>query len=198
MKFAWRSPPWREVDYSVIDLETGGLNAKRDPILSVGIVPIRRGVIMLGESLYTLIASDSEVNLDSLLVHHILQRDLLAAPPFEEALERIDSRLRNDVLVVHHSPLDIPFLKTAYRNSGRRPPRLRVVDTMQLLQRFNRRHSLHHSNESEVPLRLAEARAHFGLPAHEEHHALADAIATAELFLLLSHQLEARTLRQLL
>ena len=198
MKFAWRSPPWREVDYSVVDLETGGLNAKCDPILSVGIVPIRRGVIMLGESFYTLIAPHCEVNPDSLLVHHILQSDLLDAPTLDKALERIDPRLRNDVLVVHHSPLDIPFLKTAYRTSGRRPPRLRVVDTMQLLDRFNRRHSLHHSNESKVPQRLGEARAHFGLPAQEEHHALADAIATAELFLLLSHRLEARTLRQLL
>jgi DNA polymerase-3 subunit epsilon len=198
MKFAWGSPPWREVDYAVLDLETGGLNAKSDPILSAGMVPIRRGVIMLGESFYTLIAPDGVVNPDSLLIHHILQGDLLDAPRLDEALETIDSRLRGAVLVVHHSPLDMPFLKTAYRKSGRRRPRLRVVDTMQLLQRLNRRHSLHHSTGSEAPLRLAEARAHFGLPAHDEHHALEDAIATAELFLLLSNRLEARTLRQLL
>jgi DNA polymerase-3 subunit epsilon len=198
MKLAWRSPSWRGVDYCALDLETGGLNAKSDPILSIGIVPIRNGVIMFGESFYTLIEPESAVNPDSLLIHHILPDDLLDAPPLNEALENIDGRLRNAVLIVHHSAHDVLFLKTAYRKTGLRRPRMRVVDTMKLLLRLNRRHSLHHSAGSEAPLRLAEARAHFGLPAHEEHHALADAIATAELFLLLSHRLGVRTLRQLL
>lgn len=189
---------WREVDYWALDLETGGLDARSDPILSIGMVPIRAGVIMFGESFYTLIAPDSAVNTESLLVHHILSADLVNACPLDEALESIDRRLRTAVLVVHHSPLDVLFLKTAYRKAGLKLPRVRIVDTVKLLDRFNRRHSLHHSADSEAPLRLAEACAHFGLPAHEEHHALADAIATSELFLLLSHRLGARTLRQLL
>ena len=199
MRITWgRSPSWREVYYWALDLETGGLDPKSDPILSIGMVPIRDEAIVLGESFYTLIAPESAVSTESLLVHHILPADLLNAFSLDEALMRIDERLQNAVLVVHHSPLDHQFLRTAYRKAGLGVPRMRVVDTVKLLQRHNRRQSLHHSGGSEAPLQLGKARAHFGLPAHREHHALADAVATAELFLMLSHRLEARTLRQLL
>ena len=199
MRIAWgKSPPWREVDYWALDLETGGLDPKSDPILSIGMVPIRDGVIVLGESFYTLVACESPVNTESLLVHHILPADLLNASPLDEVLTIIDERLQNTVLIVHHSSIDVQFLRTAYREAGLGRFRVRVVDTVKLLQRLNRRQSLHHSAGSEAPLQLAKARAHFGLPAHREHHALSDAVATAELFLMLSHRLGARTLRQLL
>lgn len=199
MRIAWgKSPPWREVDYWALDLETGGLDPKSDPILSIGMVPIRDGVIIFGESFYTLIASESPVTTESLLVHHLLPADLLNASRLDEALTLIDERLNNTVLVVHHSSIDVQFLRTAYQKAGLGRFRMRVVDTVKLLQRLNRRQALHHSAGSEAPLQLAWARAHFGLPPHREHHALADAVATAELFLMLSHRLGARTLRQLL
>ena len=49
------SPPWDSVVYWSLDLETGGLDVRQDPILAVGMVPLRRGVIRLGESYATLV-----------------------------------------------------------------------------------------------------------------------------------------------
>jgi DNA polymerase III epsilon subunit-like protein len=45
---------------------------------------------------------------------------------------------------------------------------------------------------------LAMARADLGLPLHDHHDALADAVATAELFLVLAERVPGRALRQLL
>ena len=46
-----RSPDWADVVYWALDLETGGLSPGRDPILAVGMVPIRDGVARLAEAL---------------------------------------------------------------------------------------------------------------------------------------------------
>ena len=45
----WPSPPWDAVTYWALDLETGGLDPRHDPILSVGMVPVRSGGIRLEE-----------------------------------------------------------------------------------------------------------------------------------------------------
>ena len=44
------SPRWDVPVYWALDLETGGLDARKDPIISVGMVPVRGGVIRLGEA----------------------------------------------------------------------------------------------------------------------------------------------------
>ena len=51
----WPSPPWDAVTYWALDLETGGLDPRSDPILSVGMVPIRAGGIRLGEAWSSLV-----------------------------------------------------------------------------------------------------------------------------------------------
>ncbi|HYQ80643.1 MAG TPA: 3'-5' exonuclease, partial [Anaeromyxobacteraceae bacterium] len=39
----FRSPAWDSVVYWALDLETGGLDPRTDPILAVGMVPLRQG-----------------------------------------------------------------------------------------------------------------------------------------------------------
>ena len=51
--------------------------------------------------------------------------------------------------------------------------------------------------ERDPQLNLADARRACGLPDYPAHDALTDAVATAELFLVLRHRLGARTLREL-
>ena len=48
-------PGWAEVDYWALDLETGGLAPGKDPILAVGMVPIREGVVRLAEAYGTIV-----------------------------------------------------------------------------------------------------------------------------------------------
>ena len=182
-----RSKAWDEVVYWALDLETGGLDTARDPILSVGMVPVRQGIVKVGESFYSLVGGAGAVGYDSLLVHHILPGELAGAPAREGVLEEIDGRLREGVLLVHFAAMDVPFLRRLYRSCRRRWPRPRVVDTAALVDRLSRA----------SPGDLAAIRDQLGLPRYRDHHALSDAIATAELLLVLRHQLGAETLRDL-
>jgi DNA polymerase III alpha subunit (gram-positive type) len=47
-----RRRDWREAGYAALDLETTGLDLVRDDVVSFGVVPIRAGRVVLGDSTY--------------------------------------------------------------------------------------------------------------------------------------------------
>lgn len=192
------SPAWNTPTYWALDLETSGLSPT-DQILSVGMVPIRRGIIRYGERFYSLVRPQAGLPLshEGIQAHHIVPAELEAAPPLAEVLETIHPHLGEGILLLHYAALDLGFLQRACRRLRRPWPRPRVLDTTRLIARLQQRQHQLEPYSRPLPTGLAEARAHFGLPPHLEHHALYDALATAELFLLLRSRLGAKTLRQL-
>jgi DNA polymerase-3 subunit epsilon len=196
----FHSPPWDEVVYWSLDLETGGLDAKSDAILAVGMVPVRQGVVKLGEAYSTLVRPDrpEQIGLASIRAHQLVWDEFREAPALGPALEAIDARLRQGALLVHQASIDVSFLKCAYRKHGRRWPRPPVVDTVDLLLRAAHKARFASRTPDEVPaLNLSQARRDARLPEYQAHDPLVDAIAAAELFLVLRHRLGARRLGEL-
>lgn len=195
------SPAWDSVVYWALDLETGGLDARRDPILAVGMLPVRQGTLRLGETYYSLVRPEGGRTIDpqSVRAHQLVLDEVRQAPPVADVLRDIDRRLREGVLLVHHRSLDIAFLRGAYRRHGMRWPAPPVVDTVDLLIRAKRRSPFHdpHLPKQLPVLNLSRARREYGLPDYQAHDALSDAIAAAELFLVLRNALGARRLRDL-
>jgi DNA polymerase-3 subunit epsilon len=196
------SPTWSSVVYWSLDIETGGLDARRDPIIAVGMLPIREGVIRLGEAYQSLVQPEAgrEIRPESVRAHQLLRREVGQAPQLGQVLLEVDRRLREGALLVHHQAIDVQFLKNSYRRLGRRWPRPPVVDTAELILKLDRKSRFLRPADglAEPPsTNLAEARRHHGLPEYTAHDALTDAIATAELFLVLRQLLQARTLRDL-
>jgi DNA polymerase-3 subunit epsilon len=73
------------------------------------------------------------------------------------------------------------------------------VDTVDLLMKLANRDRF---RSPELPqtvptLNLSRVRRDYGLPEYQAHDALTDALAAAELFLVLRNALRARTLRDL-
>jgi DNA polymerase-3 subunit epsilon len=192
---SFRSPPWDGVVYWALDLETGGLDVKRNAILAVGMVPIREGVIRLGEGYHTLVRPEGGGRIDpgSVHAHQLLWGEVQEGLPLEEALAEIDRRLREGVLLVHHRGIDEAFLKRAFRHKGLAWPGPKVVDTVDLLLKVAR----FTAPDQPRTLNLSAARRRYGLPAYQAHDAFTDAVATAELFLVLRKSLGAKTLRDL-
>jgi DNA polymerase-3 subunit epsilon len=195
------SPPWETVTYWALDLETGGLDAKRDAVLSVGMVPIRDGVVRLGEAYESLVrpTATGTVRPESVAIHGLLPGALERAPTVAEVLATLDPRLREGVLLVHNASVDEAFLRRSYKESGLAWPKPVVVDTVHLLWALHARRTFldptRHGGDPEM--NLTAARHELGLPEYPAHDALTDAIATAELFLVLRHRLGARKLRDL-
>lgn len=193
-----RAQPWDSVVYWALDLELGGLRPGKDPILSVGMVPIRGGTVRLGEGFRTLVRPPRSLPIDpeSIRIHHLVPEEVAIAPRLVDVLPEVTRRVHEGVLLLHFAAIDLPFLERAFRSCGwiwQAPP---VVDTRTLLVRWGRATRPDMPLE-QLPLNLAKARQAFGLPDYGAHDALADAISTAELFLTLRQVLGARTLRQL-
>ncbi len=195
------SPAWDSVVYWALDLETGGLDARKDPIIAVGMLPVRAGRIRLGEGYRTLVrpADGRPIDPESVRAPQLVWGVVKDAPAIAEVLPQVDRRLQEGALLVHHKGIDVAFLKDAYRRCGMKWPSPPIVDTVDLLVRRARKA---HLARPELPadpptLNLAAAREASGLPPYQAHDALTDALATAELFLVLRHALGARTLRDL-
>jgi DNA polymerase-3 subunit epsilon len=193
--FGWlrrKKVPWRQQPLWALDLEATGLDPKQDQILSVGMVPVRGGRVIYGESWYALVRPprDHRPQKEALRIHHILPEEAVGAPHLREVLDGIFERLGNDGLLVHHKSLDQRLLEQACRATGRRWPRPEIVDTLDLLSKMSRRRRMLEPHAEPYSTSLAFAREEFGLPPHRAHHALADAVATAELYLVLQHRLE--------
>jgi DNA polymerase-3 subunit epsilon len=195
------SPRWDVPVYWALDLETGGLDARHDPIISVGMVPVRGGVIRLGEAFSTLIRPEAgrPIRPESVQAHQLLAGDLRKSPPLGAVLMEVDRRLADGVLLVHNRGVDVPFLKGGHARSGLRWRKPQVVDTVDLIAKTaSRRRFLRPASGEEMPsFNLSEARRAHGLPDYEAHDALIDAVSTAELFLVLRQAIGAKTLRDL-
>lgn len=179
-------------------MEMSGLDRATGRIVSVGMVPVRDRVIRVGEAFATLVRVPAPLDMSGVAAHHLLPDQLAAAPALDEVVAEVDRRLAGAVLVVHAAEIDLPFLRRAYREAGRSWPDPPLVDTLRLLHRQERHRRSDEPLEAALPARLADARARVGLPPSEAHDAFGDAVATAELLLVLAHRLGARRLGDLL
>lgn len=171
--------PWRQVGYCVVDLETTGLDADRDEIISFAAVPIDGGRIVLGDVAHGLIKPQAPIRRDSVPIHGIRPEDVAAAPPLEAVLDRLLEAMCGRVLVVHVDWVERGFLGAALR--GRRL-RLRepVLDTSRL--------AASRLPGVPEPMSLSWLAHRLGLPVYGQHEALGDAITTAQVFLALVTQ----------
>jgi DNA polymerase-3 subunit epsilon len=176
--------PWREAEFCVLDLETTGLDPRRDDIVSYGATIVAQARIHCGRNVYGLVRPVRPVSIASLTVHHIRQSDVDGAPGIDEVLDDLIGLIGHRALVAHEAWFEQGFLDRALSRRGLRLGRA-VIDTAALLRACGLS-AAGTARESGVE---AAARR-LGLPVHTPHHALGDAVTAAELLLLLATRLE--------
>jgi DNA polymerase III subunit epsilon len=184
--------PWQQATYTVLDLETTGLDPASDAIVAAGGLRVLGGRAAAGTAFRLLVRPDQDVPAEAIRIHGLLPSELEAAPPLAEQLAALLDRTLGDVLVVHVAEVDQAFLDAAMRRSWACPLNATVLDTARMAATLNRRLRLARplGRRPGTSLRLADlARAH-GLPVHPEHDPLHDALTTAQLFLALATRLE--------
>ena len=184
--------PWREATYTVLDLETTGLDPATDVIVAAGGLRVVGGRAAAATAFRLLARPDRAMPAEAISIHGLLPGELAAAPPLAEQLTALLDRSVGDVLVVHVAEVDQAFLDAAMRRLWGCPLNATVLDTARMAAALNRRLDLARppGRRPGTSLRLADlARAH-GLPVHPEHDALHDALTTAQLFLALATRLE--------
>ena len=170
---------WREGEYLVLDFETTGLDPRQDRLLSVGWVVMRGPTIDLSTAHHEVIDPRIGIPEQSAVIHGITDDAAAEGLPERVALEQVLEALTGRVLVAHNARFEIAFLNAACRRHFGAGLAIPVIDTLRLArQGFERRH-LHHGPGE---LRLDALRGRYHLPRYHAHHALIDALATAELY----------------
>jgi DNA polymerase III subunit epsilon len=169
-----------------VDLETTGLDPRREGVISFAAVPVEGGRIVVGETVTGLVRPAAPPPPPSIEVHGLRAQDLAAAAPPPGALEPLVRAMRDRILVAHVAGIERAFLRPHLRLPERWLPR-RAVDTALLWRLLG----IHRGEGDPGPCSLAELAASLGLPAHRPHDAEGDALTTAQAFLALATHLEA-------
>ncbi len=167
-----------------LDFETTGLDADSDEIVSIGIVPFSLQRIFCNESRHWLVKPRAELAQDSVVIHNITHSAISSAPDLELILDEVLSILAGRLCVVHYHPIEREFIARALYNRIQESIVFPVVDTMQLeMQIIHKQQTIMGKlfNRSLPSLRLDDCRRRYHLPYYQAHHALTDALATAEL-----------------
>ena len=176
--------PWRQAEFCVVDVEATGLDLRRDELISFGSVLIKGGRLHWNTRTYLDVRPKRRISAGASIVHGIRQQDLDAAPALRDVAGAIAAELEGRVLVAHAAWIERAFLKPPMRASGRRW-RPTIVDTAALLRATGDAPS---GTGYEPDVETMAAR--LGVCAHSPHHALGDALTTAETFLVLAARLE--------
>jgi DNA polymerase-3 subunit epsilon len=178
------SVPWRQAHYCAVDLELSGLDARRDEIISFGAVPIDAGRVVVGGAVYGLCRPTRPLPEKSVLVHRIRTVDLTDAPALDEAIQPLIEAMTGRVVVAHVAWVEESFLARALhrQNIRLRTPMLDTFEMGRLLA-FER-------NTPPPSRSLSNLAESLNLPAHRPHHALGDALTTAQVFIALAAHLD--------
>ena len=164
------SLPLDDAPYVVFDLETTGSSAKGGAITEFGALKVVRGQVV--DEFATLVNPGRPIEPFVVRLTGITDRMVAGAPGVAEAMPLFEEFVEGCVLVGHNVQFDCSFVAAARGGALPNP----VLDTLRL-------------SRSLVPglkrYRLSSLVSHFGVRMVPNHRALADAAATAEVFLKL-------------
>ncbi|MCA0982809.1 3'-5' exonuclease [Halobacillus yeomjeoni] len=181
----------KNLDFTIFDLETTGfLPEIGHEVISIGAVRLEGQDACHRKTFHQIVRPVRRVNNHTLKLTGLTRDQLNNASPFIEAFSNFMEFSEGSVLVAHPAKFDMRFLQTMLKRwklPDYNPP---VIDSQKMAQWLlpNVRHQLD-------PL-----LRHLGIEKRDRHHALNDAIMTAELYrFLLSKSLEeeVQTLEEL-
>ncbi|MFC8079038.1 TerD family protein [Streptomyces sp. NPDC057307] len=149
-------------DWALIDVETSGLVARRDRVLSVAVVTIGQDGEQTGE-FSTLL--DPGCDPGPVHVHGLTAERLRGAPTFDQVAGQIGSLLQNRVLVAHNAQFDYDFLAHEFARARMWLPVSQRLCTLALNRQVD---------PPTDDMKLGTLAAHYGVPQTRAHDALDD------------------------
>ena len=151
-------------DYTVVDVETTGLDARKDSIIEMGALRVRNWEPVAEFNVLVQVASPVPAEISTLtgLTDYMLQKEGI---PHDKALARLMDFIGDDVLLIHNAPFDLGFLNEAAAKAKITQLKNRTMDTCALSRR----------GLLKVPdYRLETLAAYFHIDQPVQHRALPD------------------------
>jgi DNA polymerase-3 subunit epsilon len=164
--------------FIVVDVETSGLDTRKDRLLSIGAVAVEAMRVRPGESFDSILRREEVSERENILIHGIGPQAQAGGIAPEQALLGFLEYAGKNPLVAFHAGFDRVVLDRALRQYlGERLPNV-WLDLAYLAPALVPAARLPQAG-------LDEWLAYFGLRVHTRHRAVDDSLATGELFLVL-------------
>jgi len=170
----------KELDFVVVDVEATGAKTPPNRLIELGAYRIRGGKIV--DKFATLVNPEIPIPRFVATLTGISNEMVKGAPVFADVAPKWLDFVSEAVLVAHNAPFDTSFLN---HEISRVYPGHRMVNPHLCTVRLSRRAMPDLSNH-----RLETIASHFSIPIASRHRAGSDALATAEIFILLLPELE--------
>ncbi|MCG9677175.1 3'-5' exonuclease [Vibrio sp. Isolate24] len=174
-----------DVTFLAMDFETTGLDSDKDDIITIGTVPFNLNRIFINQAHHWTVRPRQQLAEESVIIHGITHSDILDAPDLSNIYDQVLQQMSGRIMVVHYQRIEREFLDRALKDRINEGIEFPVVDTMHLetLHQQRLRGGILNKVLGKKPasVRLGASRERYGLPPYTPHHALTDAVATAEL-----------------
>jgi DNA polymerase III subunit epsilon len=190
---AWRRLPaarmeriFAEQRWVVVDVETSGLDVRADRLIAIGAVAVRGNALDAADSFEVVLRQDAVSSDDNILIHGIAAADQRGGMEPRTALLDFLEFVGTDPLIAYHAFFDEAMLRRACRQHLGIEFRARWLDLAHLAPAVL----------NPGPLEIRQAKGlddwllDFNITVGERHRAVADAAATAKLWLALAPALE--------
>lgn len=178
--------PLGQLTFVALDFETTGLNPRTHDIVSIGLVPFSLRRIFCRDAGYWLVSPRKPLGEDSVIIHGITHSDIDEAPDLKRILDDVLEAMTGKVAIAHYHRIERDFFDNALTARIGEGICFPIIDTMEIEARVQQRENggILNRLRGRTPksIRLVDSRSRYGLPAYQMHHALSDALATAELF----------------
>ncbi|KKO43991.1 DNA polymerase III subunit epsilon [Arsukibacterium ikkense] len=179
------STPISQVPLVAVDFETTGLSAADNGIVSIGLVPFNLQRIFSSQARQWLLKPRFTLTDNSVTVHRITHSEISSAPDLSALLPELLPLLAGKVAVVHYRQIERAFLAASVQVRLGESILFPVIDTLELEARLYRTRPLSWWDKlrkrQQLSIRLDASRSRYQLPPYRPHHAVTDAIASAEL-----------------
>ena len=184
-RFAFMFDPPPADEWVALDCETTGLDVRRDRIISIGAVRIVGNRLLTSQRLELLVRPERALDVASMRVHRLRERDLAEGLPPEEAMRQLLQFIGSRPLVGYYLEFDLAMINRAvWPMLGIRLPQP-TIEVSALYYDYKNRQLPPHARNGRIDLRFATLMADLALPTRDAHDALNDAVMAGLAFLKL-------------
>lgn len=168
-------------EYVCLDCETTGLNPKKDEILSIGAVRIKKNKILMRKTFNIFVKPSKKITEESIKIHQIRPIDLQKAIEPKEAILQLLDFIENRPIIGYYIKFDIAMIsKYTKQYIGVSLPNHQIEVSSMYFKTRKR-----NSDYEFVDLKFDTIMKNLDIPELGKHDALNDALMTSMIFLKL-------------
>lgn len=180
--------PLEEASFVVVDVETSGLDPRKDRLLAIGACELQAGRLLAGKGFERIVYQEETSEKENILIHGIAPGEQTTGLPPEQALLDFLDYAGKRVLVAYHAMFDRTVIDRTTREVLGVRLANRWLDLAELAPALFPEARLPHAS-------LDEWLYRFDIHVRARHRAMDDVLATGELMLILLSRARARGLQ---